>query len=127
MFYLNLNNLEFMACHGVQDEEKTTPQKFIIDIKIETDTIIKAALTDKLEDCLDYVNVFELVRTIMMDEQYALLETLASQISNRIIQLDSSCISVETKVTKANPPIAGFTGMVSCDYLAFGSEGNEQN
>ena len=122
MFYLNLNNMEFMACHGVLDYEKDEPQKFIIDLKIETDKVVSAALTDDINEALNYVSVFELVRKIMIDEQYDMIETIAKQISERVLTLDSSCISVDVKVTKANPPIHGFTGCVSCEYSAFGSE-----
>lgn len=121
MFYLNLNKMEFMACHGVLDYEKIEPQKFIVDLKIETDKVVSAASTDNIHDALNYVNVFELVRKIMMDEQYDLIETIAKQISERVLILDSTCISVDTKITKVNPPIHGFTGSVSCEYSAFGS------
>ena len=122
MFYLNLNKMEFMACHGALDEEKVQPQKFIVDLKIETDKIVHAGVTDDLNDTLNYVRVFELVRQIMMEEQYQLIETLAKQISERVLSLDSACMSVDTKVTKVHPPIHGFTGSVSCEYSVFGRE-----
>ena len=122
MFYINLNNLEFMACHGVLAEEKLTPQKFIVDVKIETDKIIEAAQTDDIKDALNYVEIYEIIREIMMENSYDLIETIAKEISENIISHDASCISVDTKVTKVNPPIEGFKGTVSCEYSAFGVE-----
>ena len=122
MFYLNLNNMEFMACHGVLPEEKVTPQKFIIDVKIETDQIVEAARTDCIEYALNYVGIYELVHNIMMNEQFNLIETIAMKISTEIVEKYKSVISVDTKVTKANPPIEGFKGTVSCEYTAFGSD-----
>ena len=122
MFYLNLNNMEFMACHGVLAAEKVTPQKFIIDVKVETDQIISAANTDCISDALNYVGIHEIINQIMMDEQYDLIETIAMKISTAIVEKYGSVISVDTKVTKVNPPIEGFTGTISCEYSAFGSE-----
>jgi len=122
MFYLNLNNIEFMACHGVLAEEKITPQKFIVDIRIETDQIVEAARTDNIEYTLNYVDVYEMVNNIMTNQQYDLIETIAMKISTVIVENYGSVISVDTKVTKVNPPIEGFIGTVSCEYTAFGSE-----
>jgi len=114
--------MEFMACHGVLPEEKVTPQKFIIDVKIETDQIVEAARTDCIEYALNYVGIYELVHNIMMNEQFNLIETIAMKISTEIVEKYKSVISVDTKVTKANPPIEGFKGTVSCEYTAFGSD-----
>lgn len=122
MFYLNLNNMEFMGCHGVLAEEKAAPQKFIIDVRIETDKVIEAARTDNIENALNYVGVYEIINNIMMDKQYDLIETIAMKISTAVVEKYESIISIDTKVTKVNPPIAGFTGTVSCEYTAFGIE-----
>jgi len=122
MFYLNLNNMEFMECHGVLATEKATPQKFIVDVRIETDKVVEAARTDNVEDALNYVDIYEIVNNIMMGKQYNLIETIAMKISTTVVEKYKSVISIDTKVTKVNPPIAGFTGTVSCEYTAFGSE-----
>ena len=122
MFYINLNNITFMACHGVLETEKVAPQEFVIDVKIETDQIVKAAYTDNIEDALNYVNVYGLIYDQMMNQQYDLIETIAMKISTGIVEKYTGVISVDTKVTKVNPPIEGFTGTVSCEYTAFGSE-----
>jgi len=122
MFYINLNNMEFMACHGVLEEEKMTPQKFIVDVKIETDKVIEAAESDNIEDALNYVGVYEVIKNIMMNQQYDLIETIAMKISTEIVEKYETVICVDTKVTKVNPPIEGYTGTVSCEYVTFGSE-----
>ena len=124
MFFINLNNVEFMAKHGVLESEKTTPQKFIVDVRIETDQVVAAADTDHINDALNYANVYEIVHDIMMKEQFNLIETIAMKISTSIVEKYESVICVEAKVTKVNPPIEGYTGTVSCEYTAFG-EGNE--
>lgn len=125
MFYLNLNDMEFMAKHGVLTEEKVTPQKFIVDVRIETDQIVTAAGTDKIADALNYVGVYELVYEIMMNQQFDLIETIAAKIAQEIVAKFSSIIAADVKVTKINPPIDGYTGTVSCEYLAFGAMDDE--
>ena len=122
MFYISLNGLEFMAKHGVLESEKTTPQKFVVDVKIETDQIVTAASTDHIEDALNYVGVYEGIHEVMLNQQYDLIETIAMKISTGIVEKYSEVISVDVKVTKVNPPIEGFIGTVSCEYTAFGSE-----
>lgn len=120
MFFINLNNVEFMAKHGVLQSEKMTPQKFIVDVKIETDQVATAADTDKISDALNYSDVYEIIHHIMMKEQYDLIETIAMTISTSIVEKYESVICVDAKVTKVNPPIQGYTGTVSCEYTAFG-------
>lgn len=122
MFYINLNQMEFMAKHGVLESEKITPQKFVVDVRIETDQVLESAKTDRIEDALNYVDVYEWVNRTMMQEQCDLIETLAMKISTSIVEKFESVISVDVKVTKVNPPIPGYSGTVSCEYTAFGAE-----
>lgn len=126
MFFINLNNVEFMAKHGVLESEKVTPQKFIVDVKIETDQVAAAADTDRISDALNYADVYEIIHDIMMNEQYDLIETISMKISTRIVEKYESVICVDAKVTKVNPPIEGYTGTVSCEYTAFG-DGHEED
>lgn len=120
MFFLNLNQMAFMAKHGVLESEKANAQKFTVDVRIETDQVIAAAHTDHINDALNYVGVYEIAYDIMMKEQYDLIETIAMKISTTIVEKYESVICVDVKVTKVNPPIEGYTGTVSCEYTAFG-------
>lgn len=122
MFYLNLNDMEFITCHGVLTEEKKTPQKFMVDLRIENDQVISAAHTDHIDDALNYADVYQVVRQVMMDNNYDLIETIAKEIGEAVVKAYPSCICIETKVTKVNPPIEGFVGTVSCEYVTFGRE-----
>ena len=122
MFYLNLNDMEFMAKHGVLAEEKVTPQKFVVDVRVETDQVLSAATTDCIDDALNYVGVYEIVHDIMMNRQFDLIETISVKIAREIVVKYDTVISVDVKVTKVNPPIEGYTGTVSCEYIEYGSE-----
>ena len=120
MFYLSFNNMEFMACHGVLPEEKETPQKFTVDIRIETDQIITAASTDNIEDAINYVALYKRIHNIMMNNSWNLIETIAMKISTMIVEGYEEVIRADVRVTKENPPIEGFSGSISCEYSAFG-------
>ena len=124
MFYLNLNDMKFMAKHGVLAEEKVTAQAFVVDVRIETDQIVTAATTDHINNALNYVGVYELVHDIMMNRQFDLIETIAATISQEIVE-KYPVIAADVKVTKVHPPIEGYTGTVSCEYLAFGAMDDE--
>ena len=113
--------MAFMACHGVLPEEKVTPQKFIVDVKIETHRVIKAAETDAINDALNYVSIYEMTENIMMNQQYDLIETIAMKIATKIVAQHEFVICANVKVTKVNPPIEGYNGTVSCEYDAFGN------
>jgi len=113
--------MEFEACHGVLPEEKKTPQKFTVDLRIETDQIIEAATTDNIEDALNYVGVFKIVRDIMMKKHCNLIETLAMKISTGLVEKYDEIICADVRVTKINPPIEGFSGSISCEYSAYGA------
>ena len=119
--------MEFDACHGVLPEEKTTPQKFIVDVRIETDQIIAAASTDNINDALNYVGVYEIIHDIMMNKQWNLIETIAMKISTAIVEKYETIICVDTRITKVNPPIEGFTGNIMCEYSVFGAERDEDD
>ena len=121
MFYLSLNNMEFDACHGVLPEEKETPQKYIVDVRIETDQIIEAASTDNICDALNYVGVYKIVHDVMMKKQWNLIETIAMKICTEIVENYETIICVDTRITKVNPPIEGFSGNITCEYSVFGA------
>ena len=114
--------MEFDTCRGVLPEEKVTPQKFVVDVRVETDKIVAAANSDNIDDALNYVGVYEIIHDIMMNQQWDLIETVAMMISTAVVEKYEGIICVDTRVTKMNPPIEGFTGSISCEYSVFGVE-----
>ena len=124
MYYLDLQRMMFLTCHGVLPEEKITPQEFMIDVRIGTKAILKAATTDNIEDALNYAEVFEVVKGVVMDRMFDLIEALAAAIGDEILQIFECCDNVRIKVTKMTPPIPEFNGTVACTYTNVRQEGN---
>ena len=71
---VELCGLEVFGRHGVLPEERTG-QTFLYDIELETSD---AALSDRIEDAVDYREVAELVRVVSEGQRFDLLEPLAA-------------------------------------------------
>jgi len=75
--------MTFAACHGVHPGEKTTPQRFEVDVEIIRD-LSAAARSDQIEDTVDYSRILESVRTVMEGCPRNLLERLAGDIIEQL-------------------------------------------
>jgi dihydroneopterin aldolase len=109
---IQLNQLLFHAYHGLYAIEQEQGGPFEVNI---TATFQPTALITTLEQSVDYVGIYELVKARMAIAT-PLLETLvmelAQQILARFALLDSVCISIK----KLEPPINDFTGTVGISY-----------
>lgn len=102
---IHLRGLEFYGYHGLMPEERVTGQKFLVDLDLFME-IDGSEIIENIEDTVNYAEVFEVVRKIVENEQYQLLETLAGTIASRILR-DFSCRAVRVEVHKPNAPIPG--------------------
>lgn len=95
---ITLRNLIFYGTHGHTAKEKLKPQRFIVDILIESD-FLRAASTDNLNHTVDYRAAREAARQVIEDGNYELIETIAGKIASEIIK-DIKVKKVEVSVTK---------------------------
>ena len=111
MHKIILEGIKLYAYHGCLKEESIIGGNFIVDISMDTDFSI-AAQTDKLNQTIDYVIVYEIVKT-----QMAIRSNLIEQVGQRIINaLKKEFVNIkrlEVKVTKLNPPMYGNVEKVS--------------
>ncbi len=111
MHKIILEGIKLYAYHGCLKEESIIGGNFIVDISMDTDFSI-AAQTDKLNQTIDYVIVYEIVKT-----QMAIRSNLIEQVGQRIINaLKKEFVNIkrlEVKVTKLNPPMNGNVEKVS--------------
>jgi dihydroneopterin aldolase len=75
-----LRQLVLPACIGVLAHEKVAPQDIVLDIALEID-IRKAALSDNLNDTLDYAQLAQQLATHCLHRHVELVETLAEQLA----------------------------------------------
>ncbi len=100
-----LEGLEFHAYHGVYPQERSSGNKFEVDVMVETE-FLETAFQDDLNGTINYEDLYALVKK-EMDKPSKLLETVGHAIAEKILQSFNSAINVEVKISKFNPPIGG--------------------
>src|SRR5258705_5598160 len=100
-----LEGLEFHAYHGVYPHERSSGNKFEVDIIVETE-FQEAAFQDDLSGTINYEDLYALVKS-EMNKPSKLLETVGHAIAEKILTSFASAINVEVKISKFNPPIGG--------------------
>ncbi|MDC0035412.1 dihydroneopterin aldolase [Chloroflexi bacterium] len=93
-----LKGMCFYGYHGVNPEERTNGQKFVVDVIVEC-SLIEPAESDKIEDTVNYSELFRLVKSIVEGKPSNLLESVAKNISDKIL-LNYDIYSVSVTIKK---------------------------
>jgi dihydroneopterin aldolase len=99
-----LEGMSFYGYHGDSEAERTLGNRFHVDVEVRID-LSDAGRSDNIADTLDYSHAFALVRQIVEDEQYSLIETVAARVATRLLA-EPRVESVKVRVGK-RPPIPG--------------------
>jgi dihydroneopterin aldolase len=105
MGIIKLQNIRTFSFHGCLEEEAKIGSDYRVDLEIKTD-LRKSALSDDLNDTVDYV----LLNRIVVEEmaiRSKLLEHVANRIITRIFKEIASVSRINLSVSKLNPPIGG--------------------
>ena len=81
--------LTVMAVIGVYDWEQGRRQKLVFDIEMGWDNR-PAARSDNVQDCLSYADVSEAVLTFVSSGRFALVERVAEEVADLLLQRFSS-------------------------------------
>ena len=100
-----LENIKIYAFHGCMKEETRIGSDYIINLKVKAD-LQDAAISDQLEDTVNYVDLLNIVNEEMAIDS-KLLEHVAERIVSRILRTMKMVNNVQVKVAKQNPPING--------------------
>ncbi|MGW8122947.1 dihydroneopterin aldolase [Roseivirga echinicomitans] len=100
-----LEGMEFYAYHGFYEEERKIGNRYTIDLEVTTD-FSKAAKQDDLSGTIDYVQLYEVVKS-EMEKSAKLLEKLGQEIIDRIFIEFSAVSEIKVSVSKHNPPFGG--------------------
>lgn len=101
-----LSNMGFYGYHGVFKEESVLGQKFFIDMELYLYTK-EAGLTDQMEKSVSYGDVYELVKKIVENKRFNLLEALAENISKEVLGEFELIQEVMVRVKKPEAPVPG--------------------
>jgi dihydroneopterin aldolase len=79
---VELHGLEVLGRHGVTEEERERGQTFLFDVQLE---VSEAALSDRLEDAVDYDEVAACIREVSDGQTFSLLEALSAAVADEIV------------------------------------------
>lgn len=105
MGIIRLKNIRVFTNHGCLVEEEKIGSDYRVDLEIKAD-LRKSALTDDLQDTVDYVHLNRIVKEEMAIRS-KLLEHVAKRIIVRIFQEIPMVSRILVEVSKINPPIGG--------------------
>jgi dihydroneopterin aldolase len=105
MGIIKLKNIRTYSYHGCLIEEGKIGSDYSVDLEVKTD-LRKSALSDHLEDTVDYVLLNRIVEEEMAIRSN-LLEHVAHRIIKRIFDEVAAISRITLAVSKLNPPIGG--------------------
>lgn len=106
-----VEGIKLYGYHGCIKEESVIGGNYIVDVTVEAD-VHKASKSDKLEETIDYVKIYEIVNKEMAVRS-KLIEHVAQRILVSLKNKFPKTTLIEVKVTKLNPPIPGDVEKVS--------------
>ena len=111
MGLIEIEGMEFYAYHGHYKEEQIVGNKFLINLKIETDCK-KASQSDDIDDAVNYQIAYKIIKA-EMQKKSNLLENIAGRILDALYENFENVNSITIKVSKMNPPMGGKIKKVS--------------
>jgi dihydroneopterin aldolase len=113
MLTIHLHNLIFFAHHGIWEEERLLGNEFEVNITVKHSP--KRLPVKHLEDTVDYIAVYELVKQ-RMAVPTALLETLATDIAGQVLDRFSLAEIVFISIRKVHAPVSQLRGSVGVSF-----------
>ena len=103
MVSIKIQDLTFHSYHGVHATEREVGGKYVVQIEMRA-SVEESFQTDNLSDTIDYAAVAKRVQHIM-DMPQNLIEKVASDIVNALLNFDSRINGITVTVEKHKPPI----------------------
>jgi dihydroneopterin aldolase len=116
MGQIAIEGMEFFSYHGHFEEESVIGTRFVLDLYMDTDTA-KAETSDHLQDTVNYLEVYQLVKEQMKTKSY-LIEHVARRILTAVKAAYPEVVKARLKLRKMNPPLGGQIASVSIEIEA---------
>lgn len=98
-----IKNLRFHAYIGVGEQEQVVGNDYIVCLSIDY-PYEAAMVSDDVEDTINYATVYQLVAEVMA-QKARLLESVAYQIAQKVIECYPLTEGLDVDVMKQNPPM----------------------
>jgi dihydroneopterin aldolase len=109
-----IERLEFYGRCGVTEEERRKPQLIVVDLELDA-AVEPAAISDRLNDTIDYARVAERVVALGTSLTCRLLETLAEQLVGMLFD-EFPADRIRIWMRKLHAPLAMVTGSVGIRF-----------
>lgn len=99
-----IKDLEVFAYHGVLESEKRKGQTFIVTAELFLD-LRDAGMNDSLEDTVNYAQVCDDICSVMTDDRFDLIETVAESVADAILIKYEKIKQIRVIISKPEAPI----------------------
>jgi len=120
---ITLRNLVFYAYHGVFAAEKELGQRFEVDVDMYGD-FQTAARADDIDMTVSYADVYALVKEIVEEREFDLIEALAATIGEEVLT-GHPIGRVTVRVRKPHAPLGGPADYVECEISRSAAGGGQ--
>ena len=101
-----IEEMEFYAFHGHYQEEQIVGNRFLVDLELETD-LSTPAVSDQLEDAVNYQQAYKLIKHEMRRTKSKLLENIGKRILDALFSEMDGIEKATVKIRKMHPPMGG--------------------
>ena len=119
-----LEQMVFFGHHGAYAAEREIGQRFVVDLALGVDLAV-AGTSDHLDDTVNYVQIFALVRRIVEGPPYNLLEAVAQRIAAAVLADDARIHWCRVRLAKPGVAIPGVLASTAVE-ITRGRSGGER-
>ncbi|MBD1841891.1 dihydroneopterin aldolase [Cyanobacteria bacterium FACHB-63] len=112
---IHLTQIRGYGYTGALPEEQVLGQWFEVDLTLWLD-LAAAGESDRLTDTLNYCDAIEVTQKLIKTSRFNLLEKLATEIAQAVLQFDQVA-QVQVRLTKPAAPIPDFGGRITIDIV----------
>jgi 7,8-dihydroneopterin aldolase/epimerase/oxygenase len=108
--------MAFYGFHGTDPHEAKLGGRFFVDAVLTAD-LSKAGRTDRLEDTVNYVKVYAIIRDHVEGKRFNLLEALAQTIADALLDDFPRIATVTVRVRKPGVPLKGILDFTQVEVV----------
>jgi dihydroneopterin aldolase len=101
---ITIEGIDVLGHHGVDEAERKVGHRVIVDVDMWLD-LSGAIVEDDIHKTVNYEQACALIEQVASEEEFLLLESLASEIGDRLLE-NYDVQEVAVRVRKASLPIA---------------------
>ncbi|MCB0703047.1 MAG: dihydroneopterin aldolase [Candidatus Kapaibacterium sp.] len=111
---ITIKNAQYYAYHGVKQEERKLGGKYEVDLIMDYDAK-SAIVRDDVNYALNYEIAMYCISEIMTGDSYSLIETIANEILNSVVEKFEFLKKATVRVRKINAPMKRYVDYVEVE------------